>query len=180
MVPNQQLYKQVVGWLSVWSFLCNNLRLWWWLWSSLRFRNGLWINKEWMFIFKFVFPYSISLKSDNLLYMVDIITQFIPPLPNKTSMIWSDEITVNLQYSGASFGKIETYDSRLSLKPRKSNQDELFHLSDWTASQEKNTCKHFLKNEIKLCLLSHDFGLVQAENSQEGLPRCVSISSMSS
>lgn len=62
--------------------------------------------------------------------MVDIITQLIPPLPNKTSIIWSDEITVNLQYSGASFGKIETYDSRLSLKPRKSNQDELFHFSD--------------------------------------------------
>lgn len=128
-------------------------------------------QKDDFFVFFRFFSYSVSLKSDILLYTVDKIIQLNPPLPSKTSTIWPDEMTSSLWCSGASFGKIETCDSQLSLKPGKSNRDESsFHYLYLNSLLKQNKTKHFLKNEMKLCPVSHDLGLMPAHSSWECLP----------
>ena len=139
------------------------------------------MNKRMIFLyFLDFFSYSVSLKSDILLYTVDKIIQLNPPLPSKTSTIWPDEMTSSLWRSGASFGKIETCDSRLSLKPGKSNRDESsFHYLYLNSLLKKKKQTLFEKWD-KIVSSESWFG-VTASPELLGVPaRCVSISSMSS
>lgn len=101
----------------------------------------------------------------------------ISPFPNQTSIIWPDKITKSLLYSGASFGNIEACDSRLSLKPGKGNKDELFHLFDWTASQEKKTKTLFEKWD-KMVSSESWFQVSASPKHPGGSTLCVSISTM--
>lgn len=173
MLPKQKLHKQVIiiqGCRLEVSFAviqyCNNDKA---FYNSEMASELTKDGYHFFLFFRFVFSYSVSLKSDILLYTVDKIMQLNPPLPSKTSIIWPDEMTASLWCSGASFGKIETCDSRLSLKPGKSNRDESsFHYLNSLSRKKKK--KHFLKNEMKLYPLSHDLGLTPAHISWECLP----------
>lgn len=183
MLPKQKLRKQVIiiqGCRLEVSFAviqyCNNDKA---FYNSEMASELTKDGYHFFLFFRFVFSYSVSLKSDILLYTVDKIMQLNPPLPSKTSIIWPDEMTASLWCSGASFGKIETCDSRLSLKPGKSNRDESsFHYLNSLSRKKKK--KTLFEKWDEIVSIESWFGVNTSPHLLGVSTRCVSISSMSS